>query len=53
MESDEEELRKQLESFAVVDADGNDVKVKSGMTPTDVMMKAVSKKSFHGLRVID
>lgn len=56
MEGDEEELRKQLEAFAVVDEKGEVIgtaEAKSGMTPTDVMIKAVSKKSFDGLRVID
>lgn len=55
MESDEEELRKQLEEFAIVGKDGEEVKKseKSAMNPVDVMMKAIGKKSFEGLKVLD
>ncbi|KAF8311896.1 hypothetical protein DL93DRAFT_2060520 [Clavulina sp. PMI_390] len=58
MDSDEEEMRKLLEEMAIVDEKGNDVEIpgvekKPGMTPTDVMLKAVSKKSYDGLKVID
>lgn len=54
MESDEEDLLKQLESFTVIDEKGDEAPAVAGaMTPLDVMMKALSKKSFDGLRVID
>lgn len=52
-ESDDETLREQLESFSLVEKDGQTKEEKSGMNPTDVMLKAVSKKSFDGLRVLD
>ena|ERR1700733_14997249 len=55
-ESSEEELSQQLENFTLVDKDGKEEEggqAKSGMSPTEVMMKAINKKSFHGLRVLD
>lgn len=55
-ENSDEELSKQLENFALVDKDGNEEEsgqTKNGMSPTEVMMKAISKKSFDGLRVLD
>lgn len=56
-ESNEEELTQQLESFTLVGKDGKEEggaqATKSGMNPTEVMMKAISKKSFDSLRVVD
>lgn len=49
-----DELKKRLEEFQIVDESGETAaEKKDTINPIDVMMKAILKKSFDGLRVID
>jgi len=48
-----DELQKKLEQMEIVDESGETTSEKDAIDSIDVMMKAISKKSFDGLRVID
>ncbi|KAF8341290.1 uncharacterized protein EI90DRAFT_3011918 [Cantharellus anzutake] len=49
----DEELRRELEELEVVENDGSTKAEKPEMNPIDVMLKALLKKSFDGLKVLD
>jgi hypothetical protein len=51
---DPDSFRKEMEGLEIVDKDGSTTTVeKDTINPIDVMMKAIMKKSFDGLQVID
>jgi Domain of unknown function (DUF2828) len=49
-----DELQKKVEQMEIVDESGETTSEKKDVIDSiDVMMKAISKKSFDGLRVVD
>ncbi len=49
----DEELKREMEALEIVEVDGSTKEEKEEMNPIDVMLKALSKKSYDGLRVLD
>lgn len=49
----DEELKRKMEAIVIVEKDGETVEEKDEMNPIDVMLRALSKKSFDGLKVLD
>jgi len=49
----DEELKRKMEAIEIVEKDGETVEEKEEMNSIDVMLRALSKKSFDGLKVLD